>query len=209
MQQTTKSSNDMNEGIIGASLVDVYQTISHHLTLEEKIRYTNLVQKAANHSSLNLKDLLLLDKIDAFTVKYHGLFLRDNVVTAARIRASKKLNIELNDVEKLRARFRLMDYENEQRAIKVENEFLGAFGLHIYQKIGDICIEDFYQAMYKINNSLELDIQDLETFSLLEKNSCGEENLCIHSEIVQSARRSASERLGVKFTNLSKETICA
>ena len=195
-QEKVKLSNTI-DGFSGQCLLDVNKTITRSLERSELHIYSRAIGKVLNKETLNKDDLKLLDKIDALTYEKHGMCLKDAAVTLARLKACKKYGIQFTDRDGLVVHLQMMTNLNQERTAAHK------FGTYMVDKLGVGSIEAFYKAMHKVKRGIDLDITDLEAFNAMEEIAEKKFNWCIRDEQVQIARKNASEKLGVKFVDLS------
>ena len=98
----------INDAFSGGSLFDAYKTMSVNLTKAELANYANSIIEVQSRQKLNLKDALLLDRIDQLTFENNGFCFKDSLVTKARIKACKRYGIKFNDRDGLVNHMNLM-----------------------------------------------------------------------------------------------------
>ena len=197
IEEKVKLRNVIDE-FSGQNLLDVNTTITNSLEKTELHIYSRAIGKVLNKETLNRDELKVLDKIDALTYEKHGMCLKDAAVTKARLKACKKYGMQFIDRDCLVKHLQMMTDMNQERTAAHK------FGAYMADKLGAGSIEAFYKAMHKVKAGIALDITDLKTFDALEEIAEKKFNWCIRDEQVQIARKIASERLGVKFVDLSK-----
>ena len=196
-QEKIKLTNAI-DGFSGQNLLDVNTTIINSLERFELHIYSRAISKVLNKETLNRDDIKMLDKIDALTYKKHGMCLKDSAVTKARLKACKKYGMQFIDRDGLVVHLQMMTNLNQEKTAADK------FGAYMADKLGAGSIEAFYKAMNKVKQGVDLDITDLKTFDAIEEIAEKKFNWCIRDEEVQTARKNASEKLGVKFVDLSK-----
>ena len=199
-QEKVKLSN-LIDGFSGQSLLDVNTTISNSLERSELHIYSRAIGKVLNKETLNRDDLKVLDKIDALTYEKHGMCLKDAAVTKARLKACKKYDMKFIDRDGLVMHLQMMTNLNAERTAAHK------LGAYMSDKLGAGCIEAFYKAMHKVKHGIDLDMTDLKTFNAIEETVEKKFNWCVRDEAVQIARKNASEKLGMKFVDLSKAAL--
>jgi hypothetical protein len=196
-QEKVKLSNAI-DGFSGQNLLDVNTTITNSLERTELHIYSRAIGKVLNKENLNRDDLKVLDKIDTLTYEKHGMCLKDAAVTRARLKACKKYGMQFIDRDGLVVHLQMMTNLNQEKTAAHK------FGAYMADKLGADSIEAFYKAMHKVKRGVDLDINDLKTFDAIEEIAEKKFNWCIRDEKVQIARKNASDKLGMKFVDLSK-----
>ncbi|QWD83146.1 hypothetical protein ICU98_06845 [Polynucleobacter sp. MWH-P3-07-1] len=190
--------NNVIDRFSGQNLLDVNTTITRSLEKSELHIYSRAIGKVLNKATLSRDDLKVLDKIDALTYEKHGMCLKDSAVTKARLKACKKYGMQFIDRDGLVIHLQMMINLNQEKTAAHK------FGAYITDKLGAGSIEAFYKAMHKVKQGIDLDIADLKTFNAIEEVAEKKFNWCMRNEKVQIARKNASEKLGMKFLDLSK-----
>ena len=193
----------------GVSMMDSTQTIMNGLTQLELDRYGKAVDKIEKGQILNVKDLKVLDKIDAITYEKHGMCLKDSYMTKARIKASKKYGIQFVD------RDGLVNHMNQMRGLAVEKnseELLNAklheqLGCFILDRLGDDRFIDFVNALASIMDKKVIGIEDIKVLSEVEYFTCKELGLSIFNEDIQKEIDKACMKYHFDFKSLSKKVI--
>jgi len=190
------------DGYSGIRLTDTTMTIQSHLNRQELLRYARAINKVQMLQSLNRKDLEILDKIDALTFKYHGMCLKDSLVTRARLKACKKNRIEFIDRDGLleHMNFMLPSGENKKKGPILNN----ALAQFFIEKLGKETPKKFSKIMTKLNNGQELDLADLGFLSEMQLVASQDLNWTIIHEQLIDAINEACNKLGIYFQNLQQ-----
>jgi len=193
----------------GVSMMDSTQTIMNGLTQSELDRYGKAMDKIEKGQILNVKDLKVLDKIDAITYEKHGMCLKDSCVTKARIKASKKYGVQFID------RNGLVDHMNRMMGSSLDakkeelldKELKIRIGYFILERLGEDRFQDFVNAAGRIMNNSNLDVEDLRVLSEVEHFTCKELSFSIFDEAIRKAIDEACIKYGFDFDSVSKKTI--
>ncbi len=184
----------------GVCFADTANTIQKHLNRRELWRYTKVMNKVQMMQSLNLKDLQVLDKIDALTFEYHGMCLKDSLVTKARLKACKKYNIEFVD------RDGLVDHMNcmlqIQRPQEQESNYSREIAEFFIEKLGDDLPIKLSNVVSKLNAKEDLALEDLNFLSDMELLASQELEWSIMNPELEKAINKACNKLGIYFQNL-------
>ena len=184
----------------GVCFADTANTIQKHLNRRELWRYTKVMNKVQMMQSLNLKDLQVLDKIDALTFEYHGMCLKDSLVTKARLKACKKYHIEFVD------RDGLVDHMNcmlqIQRPQEQESNYSREIAEFFIEKLGDDLPIKLSNIVSKLNAKEDLALEDLNFLSDMELLASQELEWSIMNPELEKAINKACNKLGIYFQNL-------
>lgn len=186
----------------GVRLTDTSSTIASHLSESELARYGRAMFKVRELKNLNLKDLGILDKIDALTYKYHGMCLKDSQVTKARLKACKKYKVEFIDRDGLVEHMNCMlpisgDQEQESKHAREIAEFF-------IEKLGDDLPVKLRNVVVKLNAKEDLALGDLTFLSDMEMVASQELDWTIMNPELEEAISKACKKLGIYFQNLQK-----
>lgn len=189
----------------GIHLTDITQVISSNLSKSELERYAKVVFKVGNRETLNRKDLVLMDKIDAITYQHRGVCLKDSKVTKARLKACKKHSMQFIDRDHLVDHMNSM-LPNDEIQVKRPNLTINLAELFL-ERFGD----DLPEKMFKIANKLGLqqdfDLQDLQFISEMEALANSEARSSLIDEQLWLAIDKSCKKLGVYFENLQKAVL--
>ena len=186
----------------GVRLSDTSSTIASYLSQPELARYGRAMFKVQALKNLNLKDLELLDKVDALTFEYHGMCLKDSLVTKARLKACKKYHIEFID------RDGLVDHMNcmlpiagaQEQEPKYERELVEFF----IEKLGDDLPTKLCNVVVKLNTKEDLTLDDLNFLSDMEQVASQELDWTIINPELKKAINKACGKFGIYFQNLQQ-----
>ena len=186
----------------GVRLTDASSTIQEHLNRRELWRYTKAMNKVGMLQGLNLKDLEVLEKIDALTFEYHGMCLKDSLVTKARLKACKKYKVEFIDRDGLVDHMNCMlpisgDQEQESKHTREIAEFF-------IEKLGDDLPIKLSNVVSKLNAKEDLALEDLNFLSDMELLASQELEWTIMNPELEKAINKACKKLGIYFQNLQQ-----
>ena len=183
-------------------LTDASSTIQEHLNRRELWRYTKAMNKVGMLQGLNLKDLEVLDKIDALTFEYHGMCLKDSLVTKARLKACKKYKVEFIDRDGLVEHMNCMlPSENEHEQESKHTREIAEFFI---EKLGDDLPVKLRNVVVKLNAKEDLVLGDLAFLSKMELIASQELDWTIMNPELEEAINKACKKLGIYFQNLQQ-----
>lgn len=186
----------------GVCLADTTQTIQEHLNRSELWRYTRAMNKIDLLRGLNLKDLNVLDKIDALTFEHHGMCLKDSLVTKARLKACKKHHIKFIDRDGLVDHMnRMLPGEDE---CERESYFKRELAEFFIEKLGENSPHKLRAVMVKLNAKKNLDLEDLNFLSDMEIVASRELSWTIINPDLIEAIDTSCKKLGIYFSNLQQ-----
>lgn len=189
----------------GVRLADTSETLMENLSKAEKERYSKAMIKVNRHETLNRKDLALFDKIDALTLEYHGMCLKDSLVTKSRIKACKKHGIQFNDRDGLvkHMNYMLGTQEEDFDEISSDQEKLGIL---LLSKLGEERLYEFANAFNSIRANIALTKADLEVLKEADQIFVSSIKASMIYGQVLEAIDEACDRLGIIFANLKTKT---
>ncbi len=186
----------------GVRLSDTSSTIASHLSQSELARYGRAMFKVQALKNLNLKDLGILDKIDALTFEYHGMCLKDSLVTKARLKACKKYHIEFVDRDGLVDHMNCMLPKSDIQEKKSNyNKLIGKF---VLEKLGNDSPYKLSKVLQKLGEGEDLDLADLNFLSEMEAVASRELDWTIINPELIEAIDKACKKLGIYFQNLQQ-----
>ena len=191
----------------GVSMMDSTQTIINGLTQSELDRYGKAMNKVEKSQILNIKDLKVLDKIDALTFEKHGMCLKDSLVTKARIKACKKYGVQFIDRDGLINHMHHMTCQprNEKEELALDEVLKEKLGYFIFDRLGEDRFRYFVNALTRIMGGENLDIDDLRVLSEVEYYTSNDLGLSIFNEQIKKAIDEACLKYGFDFESLSKK----
>lgn len=186
----------------GIRLTDTAMTIQSHLNKQELFRYTKSMNKVEMLQGLNLKDLKVLDKIDALTFELHGMCLKDSLVTKARLKACKKYKVKFIDRDGLVDHMNCMLPKSDIHKTKSNNcELIGKFFI---EKLGNDSPYKLSKVLQKLGHREDLDFADLNFLSEMEAVTSRELDWTITDPELIEAIKKACKKLGIYFQNLQQ-----
>lgn len=197
----TKLSN-ICDAYSGVCLADTSSTIASYLSKPELIRYSRAIAKVQTQQKLNLKDLNVLDKIDALTYEHHGMCLKDSLVTNARLNACKKYGVEFVDRDSLVEHMNCMLPSENPREKKAT--FYKGLGEFFTEKLGSDHPYKLRTVLEKLDQKRDLDLADLIFLSEMESVASQELDWTIINAELITAIDKACKKLGIYFQNLQK-----
>lgn len=100
--------NKINDIFSGVNLGDVTATLHKQLTTHELQAYYSACMKVTLKEKLSRGDAIIFNKIDAITMREHGMCLKDSAVTKARLIACKRFGIKFTDRDNLIDHMKMM-----------------------------------------------------------------------------------------------------
>ena len=186
----------------GVCLADTGETIQANLSGDELLRYCHAIMKVEKQQVLNRKDLAVLDKVDALIFEYHGMCLKDSLVTKARLKACKKYRIEFVDRDSLVEHMNCMlPGENPSKKKVSFYEELGEFFI---EKLGNEHPYKLRMVIEKLDQKRDLDLADLIFLSEMESVASQELDWTIINPELKKAINKACEKFGIYFQNLQQ-----
>ena len=186
----------------GVYLADTTRTIQVNLNQHELWRYAKAMVKIETLKNLNLKDLHLLDKIDALTYKHHGMCLKDSLVTKARLKACAKFKVKFIDRDGLVEHMNCMLPSGKSR--NKESNFKSELAEFFIEKLGYDSPYKLRNIAIKLNAKEDLDLADLNFLSDMEVVASQELDwTIINQELVEAINKSC-KKLGIYFQNLQQ-----
>lgn len=204
METTATSSKVSNvfDAYSGVNMTDTARTIRLNLKQHELKRYAKAMIKVGSLQNLNLKDLHLLDKIDAITYKYHSMCLKDSLVTKARIKACAKNKVEFIDRDGLVDHMNCMLMSEYSRS--EESDLKRKLAEYFIEKLGDDFPDKLRNIIIKLDAKEDFDLVDLHILSDMEIVVSQEfDNTIINSELTEAINKSC-KKLGIYFQNLQQ-----
>jgi hypothetical protein len=186
----------------GVNLAETTRTIQINLNKHELLRYAKAMVKIEVLQNLNLKDLHLLDKIDALTYKHHGMCLKDSLVTKARLKACAKYKVEFIDRDGLVDHMNCM-LPSEYSRNKGSN-FKRELAEFFIKRLGKDSPGKLRNILIKLDSVEDLDLADLKFLSDMEVVASQELDwTIINPELIEAINRSC-KKLGIYFQNLQQ-----
>jgi len=100
--------NKVHDTFSGINLEDVTATLHKQLTTHELQAYYSACMKVTLKEKLSRCDAIIFNKIDAITMREHGMCLKDSAVTKARLVACKRFGMKFTDRDNLIDHMKLM-----------------------------------------------------------------------------------------------------
>lgn len=191
--------NNIAFNMDGLMLLDVTNTIKTHMNKVQLATYARAVEKVSMGKKLNVRDLDVLDKVDDITMKYHGMCLKDSLVTKARIKSCKRYGRQFLDRDGSIQHMEMMvgsDMPERQWAFKevIVDKFIEAVGID--------CSKKFSEAVFKVHAGVQLTNEDLKTFAKFDNAADEILDWTIVDPKVMAAIQEACNRFGVTFAEL-------
>ena len=188
----------------GLMLLDVTHTIEAHMNKVQLATYARAVEKVSMGKKLNVRDLDVLDQVDEITMKYHGMCLKDSLVTKARIKGCKRYGREFFDRDGLIQHMELMvNAELPEYKFTCESYIADRF----IKVVGYECAENFWQAIRKAYADIQLSKTDLVTFAKMENAADEIMGWAIVDVRVCAAIEKACKYFGVDFAELRRSVL--